>query len=422
MKKTLKILKNSAKVKHLLLFGNYFFLFLYIFSIPSFSAKQNYQIVTYLSLIFLAFFAVAYTFLCKRLVLNKKLIVIPFFVSWAFLGTIIYSHEFRSWITLFLLMVSMFILYISFNNISDINKIAIIIVSSLFLFTLYFFIYYRDQIWDFFNGNYNRLGDHFDNVNTIGGIMIIGLIFSIYLSLFTKNKFRILFLLPISSFIFVGFLTGSRSFFICLLFIALVSLVLLLKGFSVILCISILLFLILIFSFFMFGPFPFIRDKFLNSMITLFAYNKALPSQIDTSTLQRSLWQYTGYCFGSQNIIVGYGCKGFSFISEMPTYTHGNFSELLCNFGIVGLFLYYFPYILASIYVFKTRNVESKLLALLIVFVLLKTVLTVDYYDKLSFTITALVFFCLKNQNFDMFQTIILYKRKHFLFQKDDLK
>ncbi|MFA5283585.1 MAG: O-antigen ligase family protein [Bacilli bacterium] len=261
---------------------------------------------------------------------------------------------------------------------------------SFSLFGLYFFVIYYKEIFDFSNLANVRLGSYFDNVNGVGGYFVTIFLICCYFLLFSKKKLRILFLVPTIIFALFGTTTGSRTFLLTIV-VGLFTLVFaryrknkpLLLSITIILIVSIIMLLFL----------PFLsnlRDR-------LFSFFAHIEGQnIDYSTLTRVLWQKYGVYFGVKHLLFGTGAYGFTTLSGVGTYTHGNFAELLCNFGVIGFCLYYSLFANAFRDSRESNEIVKYLAFSILISYLFKGILSVYYYDKLTvFELALCIHLCL---------------------------
>lgn len=407
MKKLFETLQQSSRIQKFLLLGNYLFLFFYIFSIPAFSARPVFYLISYILMVFLAIFAILYMLIYKKIKFKPRLFIILIFVFWSLFGTILFSHEYRSWLTLFLLSVTYFIFYITFNNINDLFKILKIICTALCFFSFYFIFHYRSNILNnLMGGGSERLGDYFDNVNAIGSIMSIGVYCSLYISLFHTKKRELIFLFPFSIFTLIGYLTGSRTFIISLLVAILLFLFLKMKNHKLVFIISLISVVALFFVIINLKPLAFIKSQFQKTFYTIFGIGDSSTTSIDNSSKTRILWQLYAYNLGSKNLIFGYGANGFAIFSGVGTYSHGNFCELVCNFGAIGLILFYLTYIISLFCFFRTKNANKWFVIPILFLVLCKTILAVDYNGKATYILLALISFCIDD--------VVLFNKRTF--------
>ncbi|WP_026494394.1 O-antigen ligase family protein [Butyrivibrio sp. WCD3002] len=93
---------------------------------------------------------------------------------------------------------------------------------------------------------------------------------------------------------------------------------------------------------------PWFRDTFGERMLAIFD-----DSIEDTSKYYRTLYRTLAFYAFLDHPVFGYGYEAFPLINEFITglrlYSHCNFTELLCNYGIVGFSLYYVNYAISLV-------------------------------------------------------------------------
>lgn len=383
------------KLKKILLYAIYFSLFAYVFSIPSFANRSGYNIIVYATMALLIALTIAYVFLygLQRKFDKRSLICILFFVS-SFVGTIAYSHQFRGLLTIFLLIVSFYAIYFAMMIINNNSLIMTILVASFFVFAGYYIIYYGKDILNFKSYEYDefRLGESFENPNTVGSFMMIALSVSSYLVLFKKGKLRYLFLIPTLLFVFIGITTGSRTFLVSIFVIFICFVIFKFKKriwIALLIIAGFIGFSVLALNFI-----PFLETIRYRLEDTFKMFTEGLASG---STLERILWQKYGFYLASRRIFFGFGESGFAFASGVKTYTHGNFSEILCDFGIIGFFLFYCFNMLPMFVLFFAKKEDRKYVITICLVMLLNGFLSVYYYDKSTYLIMGLIYYLLDN-------------------------
>ena len=312
----------------------------------------------------------------------------PVFTIWALVGTLIYSHEFRSWMTLVLLSISSFILYLAFSCIDSLSKTIQIVVLAMFGFSMYFVVHYLRN-GQLLSGA--RLGEDFANVNSIGAYMTIGVCSALYLILFNFKKIYLINTLPILVFLAIGFLTGSKTFVFCTSIILIIMLFIRLKKHKWIFLIVLILLIAAIIGVL---QLPFLST--IKNRIEIM-FNVLTGSGSDTSTTTRALWQYYAIVLGSQNIFTGYGSNGFNIYSGVGSYSHGNYTEVFCNFGLPGLFIFYsVPFYC----IFKSVKKGSLAVFPIIfgIYLFISGFFSVNYYGKTVFLIIALSIYALPRE------------------------
>ena len=404
MKELLNKTKNNFLIKKILYIGIVFFLFAYSFSIPSFSGRPVFYIISYFLMAALSVCTILYTFLYTSFSFNKWLILPISFVGFALIGTIFYSHSFIGitgrigWTSLVLMLITLAVFYYSFVAINNKRFIALIFVSSFIAFAFYFLVIYRHKIFHF-DLSQARLGGYFDNVNTVGFYFAIGSVLSLFLALFYKKKIELLYLLPAILFIVLGLFTGSRSFVVSIL----TGFVLFLRFrkhkfiFLVLLGIFIGLFFVMI----NIPQLSFLKDQFDRALYTIFGIGN---SKIETSTVQRFVWPKYAFYLSGKNMLFGYGVNGFAIYAGVGTYAHNNFAEVMCNFGIIGFILYYASFFVPFVLSFKPKEEEVYLVPIFVVVYFFRSFFGVTYYAKESYLIIALCLFLTKDCKLPIFK------------------
>lgn len=330
-----KLRNNSASLKVLNIL-EYLFLLVYTFSLPAFSARNPLNIISYSFMALLIANTVLLILVNKNIEFKMHLIIIPTFVIWIFIGTLFFSHNFRGAFTLFLLSITMLTFYFSFKAVDNFKYCLYILITAIFIFSLYFIVVYWKSIVNFqtyTNDNF-RLGDHFDNVNHIGTYFFLGFALSLYFLLFGKTKEKIIFIAGVL-FLLLGMTTGSREFVINII---LIVVILMFFKFRKKKWIYLLTLLVVVVLFVVLMNLPFMatmKTRFEKMLIAL------LGGGGEGSTTTRIMWQIYGVVLGSQNIIPGYGFYGFGVASGIGTYSHANYSEIICNGGLIGFLLFY---------------------------------------------------------------------------------
>lgn len=368
---------------------------LYVFSIPSFANRVGLNYICYALvalLIGLVFLHVLIFGLKKKV--DKRIFIIVIFIGTSLIGTLSYSHQFRGLLTLVLLAISMFAIYFAMVIIDNNDLLFGIFTFAFFAFAIYYIYFYRDAILNYASYSYDefRLGWDFENPNTVGSFMTMAISLSLFFVLFRKTWVRFLFLIPSAAFLLVGFTTGSRTFIISLFVIAICFILFKFKKHIIIA--SLIIVGLIVLSVVLINSLPFLSTiKYrLDDTLSIFANGGA-----SGSTLERVLWQKYGFYLASRRLFFGFGESGFALASGVKTYTHGNFSEVLCDFGLVGFLLFYcFNLGPAFISLFSKKKDRDYVITILIV-LLINGFLSVYYYDKCTYVIMAYCYYLLDN-------------------------
>ncbi len=391
-----KVADNKI-LKNILFWANCVLLFAYTFSILVFSLLV--PVICYVSMALLIAFAFLYLLLYPtNLFLQKRNFIILFFLISAFISTALYSRRWREYLTIFLMVGTFFTLLASLLVIEKRNLIFLILVAAFFIFSIIFIIYFRYEIAHYrqYTHDQFRLGPPFENQNAVGNYMAIAIIITIYLILFNKNKLYWLLVIPLIVFFFIGFTTGSRTFLVlsALSVAALIFFRFRKKWWVVLIALagSAALLIVLINFVPIFSSIKYrIED-------TLSMFTNGLSAG---STLERIVWQQYGVYLASRRILFGYGDSGFAAASGVNTYTHGNFSEVLCDFGIVGFIGFYMLLIMPFLYAIKMKNDEKYFVLTMVIIMMVNGFMTVFYYDKSTYIIFALIYFAVSKEKLD---------------------
>lgn len=381
--------RHSVFLKKFLFWCILCFLSLYIFCLPTFGeAKSVLHYLIYFSMAFLGISCIIYILLFSQLKIKILSLFTPVLVLYSLIGTMIYSHDYKLWISLVLLCLSFYVFLMAFKAVGVSNLLRITIIS-ISVFSVVFIVFYRKDFFDFlalFSGT-KRLGYDFDNPNGVGAYESLLFACSLYLLLFSKSKWKFLYLISITLSLIVGWSTGSRTFFFSLLIFIVILLFFKFKKRKLIFFIGLSFFVI---SLIVVLSLPFmsgIRDRLLQSLNTLFGNG----GDFDRSTFIRSIWFDYGLFLGTKNLIFGYGAGGFSIFSGLETYAHSNYVEVLCNFGIVGFLIFYGNLIFLFFLSMKVKNNTKAFVISFCIYYFIIGISTVFYYKKMYFLILAIM-------------------------------
>lgn len=385
-------LRNSEKFKKITSVSILVLLIAYIFTIPSFSNRSTYNLITYGVMILFAFATIVFCFLYRGFKLHPAVFLLPCFAIFAFIGTARYSQNYRGWFSLILLSISLILFIYSFSALKSRISVLKAISIGLFLFTIYFGVIYRRELIDFRNfGKENfRLGEIFDNPNGIASYMVILFGASFSVVLFSTKKIDWLFLAATLSSCVVGVSTGSKTFILAVFIFTVVLLYFKFIKHKLI-YVLILVGVLVLFGILISLPFmQTIRDRFVQFFETLLG----TAEKADTSTLSRFMWMKYGFYLGGKNIITGYGYGGFGIYSGVAAYTHSNISEVYCNFGIIGTLLFYSPLIVCLVKSIIEKRINLSLVIPFFIYYVLVSFSNVFYYNKTYYIMIALITYC----------------------------
>lgn len=390
---TLRSKFGNEKIGNVLRYFVCALVFLFAFSIPSFGGRATYNLVMYGFMALLAGAVIIHLLLFGNKLDFKRwqIYLIPLFVIFALLGTSVYSHSFRNWLSLVFLAASFFVLLLSFKIINDRNIVAAILSLAIFGFSAYFIFHYRKELLNFssFGNEGFRLGTYFDNQNAIAGVCIVGLSASLYSFLFYKSKLKYLFIIPFLAILLVGISTGSRTFVIAIAVVVLTMLFFKFKKHK--LTYFLIVALLVVFAIILLNlPFAYTLkqrlERFFNTLFTD-------TNRVDTSAVERIIWFDYAFVLGFKNIIFGYGVDGFSIYSGVGTYAHSNLPEVICDFGIIGLFIFYAPLVCLLYSSIKKKKATISYVFPIFAYYLFVSFSNVFYYNKFYYFNLAFMYY-----------------------------
>lgn len=188
-----------------------------------------------------------------------------------------------------------------------------------------------------------RLGDDMYNSNAMGLNLSVSAICALYF-LLTRRKRIWSYLILISTFIVVAFLTGSRkAVFFAVVGCAMLYIFNIKRKIKLIFILPAIVFLIyVLYSYAITIPEFYdllgIRIELLLNLITD-------TDRIDASTSIRMDLIDTGIDLWQSKPWLGYGIQSFTLMSGSGMYAHNNYIELLVGIGLVGMTIYYSLYL-----------------------------------------------------------------------------
>lgn len=366
------------------------FFALYVFSTPYFSDRRPFNYLVYLIFALFTVFVFLHRFLYYDIKkINIRIFFLPSFAIFSVIGTVVFSHQFRVLLTVFLLSISYIVIYFMLEQVNNNDLIIKITIFALTLFVLFFIVHYRTEIFDFKHIGSNRLAldNYFDNVNTVAYYIAGCCIFSFYYALFGKKPIYYLFLIVFFLCFFVGIMTASRSFIVGVVLSVIIILFIKFRKKPLIL-IPIVVFLVICIIFAFTLP---VFSPLKKRMIDMFNMITGRAYSTDYSTATRLLWQDYAFYLGGKNLFFGLGLDGFSIYSGTGTYSHANIAELVCDTGIIGSLLYYLVFVVAIYDVIRKNMKYKPLVIMLLCFLIAREFLGVAYTSKFNAFVFALI-------------------------------
>ncbi len=97
--------------------------------------------------------------------------------------------------------------------------------------------------------------------------------------------------------------------------------------------------------------------------------------------------------------LFGIGFQAFQYVSTFGYYTHSTYMELLCNSGLIGFFLFFFPIIRKTIYVLKIRTANSGKCVIIMILFFVSSLFSILFYNLIPF----MVFYIICSSNLENF-------------------
>lgn len=392
LKSLIARIKASSKLNSILTVFLLISFALYIFSIPSFSARPRFYIISYGLMLLCGLFVFLKYLFYEKFVFNRRLLILLVFAIEAFIGTALHSHDFRHWLSIVLMFITLVIFYYGFCTIKNKRLIFKVIALSFFAFGLYFAFTYRSEILKI---NLDTpLGNDFDNVNTVGTYFSLSSAFFLYLALTNEKKLEWLYLIPSAIMLGLGLFTGSRHFIITTGVTFFVTIIVGFKRKKWIAAITIVVTVALFFAIIQLPQLALIKERIDRGITTLFGIGNA---KFDPSVVQRTIWPQYGFNIGSRVMLFGYGAEGFSIYSGIGTYSHNTYSEIICNFGIIGAVIFYFSFLYCLILAIRSRDRRLNIVYVVVTFYIVKGFFGVYFASKDAYMMIALIMFLTKD-------------------------
>lgn len=381
---------SEDKIKTLLYYACIFFISISFIITPLFTTTTSKSLTTVVNIfsIVTSVCILCYIVFRGHFVFNYYAVFLILFVVYSTIISLFNQGFTTTLRTTILLYGYIFFLFEFFANIKRIDIFKWIIIISVISFSLGFLIV---NFKDLFSGK--RLGGNLGNENTVCDVLAVGFLFLIDIALKNKKKF-LLFLIPAGLLLIEIILTGSRGGLFSWLVASLVYLFFIygkkhpIKYLALVLCIIGLIVLML-----QIPAFESYKKHFELMFETIF--NPSLSYTKDGSTTTRINMFIDGFVLSSKNLIFGYGTEGFKNITSYGTYSHSNIVEVLTSFGLIGMFLHFFPPIFCGIKISKNKNKlpARDIVNSLLVFFILSSIYSVKFTDKV-FNLYFLFIFC----------------------------
>jgi len=208
----------------------------------------------------------------------------------------------------------------------------------------------------------SRLGNELvGNANTFALLVMISLICSFWLMIYSKKQRKIIYLLTILSELYMLALSGGRKFFvipILFLYFLLISKINR-KGQRKIIIKTIIVVFIIAVAYHTMINVPNIYNNIGHRMESLVEAILG-KGQLNNSDNVRKMMINQGWNLFGFKPILGYGSNNYCLISGFNTYSHNNFIELLVNLGLIGFIIYYYFYVCLLVKLYNSNKMDKK--------------------------------------------------------------
>lgn len=285
--------------------------------------------------------------------------------------------------TMLVLAVFSTALYLSCFIIKDTKLVMrLFIIAGLLLMFTFIAIYFKQLIkLEFLSV---RLGGKIGNENAVAMKMVaVSIILGSYIA---YNKKYIL--IPILFVLFICIISsGSKKGLFGILFATITTIYLIFRKKPIIAAIVIVAACLTFYCLLWYVPqFALIKNR-----LILYISGKQ-GGATDSSSYIRDLFKENALYLSFKNLLLGYGVGGFSVASGINTYSHNNFTELLCNFGLFGFISFHFIYVYLILKLKPKMVIKNETVALYFILLFYFVILfgAIEYYSKIIYICFAL--------------------------------
>lgn len=382
--KTEKEWSNLRKILHICIF---FAVFLYVFAIFSLAARPFFNYVTIGIAGLMCLLILIYCLLYTGIKIDRFSAILVLFVAFVFLSTVI-NGKIASLRTSVILMAAIgWILYQFARGKDNLEPLFATILVSGLCFYAYYIIHYRSEILSSSVFSFSaRLGNYFDNENGCARDFVILGVISLHFAIYYKRYYVLLYTL-LSLFLLMT--TGSISNLSCFLIVFFVYLFLFLTGkkriyLSVGLIIAIAGIIVLL----QLPEFEYFKNRIERIFLALFT---DANSGVDGSAAGRLEFALDALKIFFQYPLFGVGPGGVISYSS-GGYSHNNFCELLCNYGIFSTVIFQILIITPAFFSKSRGKGFDALIKSLVCYIFIFQAFLVTYYTKIDYVIFALCF------------------------------
>lgn len=358
------------------------FCFLNMITLPAFTFRSGFNNISiFLSALFV-FFAAFYIFFRGQFRFCWLIVPYIVFVIYCVLSYLFTRYSFSNLRTICLIYGLMFFTFEFSINLKNTKlMMAFFLWSTVVLAGLIFIDNYREIL----SFSTDRIGEKYGNLNQIGWIFAVGFFLCLYRVLFLRERYIISILIALIDLVFTT-LTGSRGALLLIIFSTLVLLFFFFKGrrklYFLLACVGFVFALFLILQI---PSFSELRTRIFRMIISLLSGG----TDGDASSNQRFAMFEEGFYLFAKSPIFGNGLASFAWISNQSVYSHANLSEMLCNFGLVGLSIWLAPLIFNSL--LELRNKKTSICLMYSIAIILPSMFFTILYSAKFFAVTAAI-------------------------------
>ncbi len=360
------------------------FAFLNMITLPVFTFRLGFNNISILLSGLFVVFAALYIFFRGQFRFCWLIVPYIVFVIYCVLSYLFTRYSFSNLRTICLVYGLMFFVFEFSVNIKKPKLMMEFFLWSTVVLACLIFI---DNYQDILSLSTDRIGNKFGNLNQIGWIFALGFFFCFYRIFFLRERYVMSALIALVDLAFAA-LTGSRGALLLIAASMFVLLFFFFKGkkklYLLLTCVALVLGIFLILQI---PSFSDLRTRIYRMLISLLSGG----TSGDTSSNQRFAMFEEGLFLFAKSPILGNGLASFSVISNQAVYSHANLSEMLCNFGLVGLSIWIFPFFYKSF--LEIRNRKSPLCLMYSIAVILPSMFFTILYSAKFFAVTAAILF-----------------------------
>ena len=358
------------------------FCFLNMITLPAFTFRTGFNNISILLSGLFVVFAALYIFFRGQFRFCWLIVPYIVFVIYCALSYLFTSYSFSSLRTICLIYGLMFFTFEFSINLKNPKLMMVFFLWSTVALAGLIFI---DNYKDILSLNTDRIGAKYGNLNQIGWILSFGFFLSLYRMLFLRQRYAVSSLIALVDLAFTV-LSGSRGALLLIVFSTLVLLFFFFKGrrklYFVFAC---AVFILVLFLILQIPSFSSLRTRIYKMIISLLSGG----TSGDSSSNQRFAMFEEGFYLFAKSPIFGNGLASFAVISNQSVYSHANLSEMLCNFGLIGLSVWLAPLIFNSF--LESKNKKKPICLMYLIAIVLPSMFFTILYSAKFFAVTAAI-------------------------------